>query len=228
LLSTNLREFIMGLEQRQKIPEEKDIILVHATETTDLSKILRDVGRRCVPALVKGYVTKDHSMSTGSRTRDIMDFLQYQSLQGLPSPTLQVLGTPKLTHDQSYDALIAYFRQSPKQRDRIINLLDNPLEPDFNLAKFFRIPEPIENCDILQKGLLRPAESHEIRNGFKLPSVLRWALVSSKYSVTGFHWDSNGFYTAFEGQVGTKEWFWVPWSEKNTSILNKHPNFVRT
>jgi hypothetical protein len=144
--------------------------------------------------------------------------------QGRPPAMCQVQGRAEEHYD--YDFLIKYFKSDPDLRKAILNLLDNPGEGDPALAAGIEVPDAIETRDVIDFGIERPADPDQLRWGVKIPSYWRWLVVSSKYSVTGFHRDSKGFWTLLAPQKGIKYLFLVPPNEHNLKYLEKHSQYL--
>jgi hypothetical protein len=220
--------FVEELYKRanETLPTEgKDIIVVHAMDLLEgqLDKLLTQAVELNVPVLIRQYSPKFESMGREELMSNIETFFTYQIKKGRPPPTCQILGQG--TENLPNEFLNDYFKSDVVSRTQIINVLDNPVELDPTLIQAFKIPPDIEDTDLIDFGIKRSADSHKDRGGIKIPSYRRWALVSSEFSVTGFHRDAKGFWTAVQLQSGSKNWFWWEDQERNSDYLIKHGQY---
>jgi hypothetical protein len=118
-----------------------------------------------------------------------------------------------------YSFLIEYFRTDPEMREMILNLLDNPVDCYHDLIEAFDSPAFIALRNLIEFAIGRPDDANKIRDGVKFPSFLRWMLVGAKGSVSGFHMDLFGFWTAVLVQGGSKDWFLTEQNEANVGHL---------
>jgi len=220
--------FVQVLGDRANRPPPtvgEDILIVNASELSEgrFDRLLNKAAELKVPVLIKNYASYFGPMGKGPQTSDIIAYLTYQRDKGRPKATCQVQGGKEDKFD--YDSMIRYFKSPPESRPKILNLLDNPVDYDPDLVEKFQRPEFIKKRDLIEFGIKIPSDSHMLRGGVKIPSYRRWLLVGSRYSVTGFHRDAMGFWTAVELQKGSKDWFWVEQNEDNVGHLKRKFQF---
>ena len=200
----------------------QDILIIDAAHLSDagLNEVLTKAVELNVPVLIRKYSARFGPMGRKKLTSDILAYLIYQNENGRPAATCQVQGAEEKKFEYSF--LIDYFKSPPNLREEILNMLDNPVESDSNLTAAFESPEAIQTRDVTGFGIECPIDSHCLRAGVKIPSYRRWLLVGSQYSVSGFHRDAKGFWTAVELQTGSKDWFWAEPNEENVDHLREH------
>lgn len=228
VVKCSLRQFAEALGDRaNRTPPTvgKDIIIGDASKLTKarLAQLLNHAAELNVPFLIRNYASRFGQMGKSPQTSDIMAYLTYQRDNGRPDATVQVQGGRE--EKVNYESMIQYFNSASESRPRIWNSLDNPVECDPQLVEKFQRPAFIDDDDLIEFGLNFPRDSHMLRGGVKIPSYRRWLLVGSRFSVTGFHRDAMGFWTAVELQKGSKDWFWVEQNDENVGHLNINGQF---
>jgi hypothetical protein len=84
-------------------------------------------------------------MGRGPKTSDINSYLEHQKCRARPPPTCQIQGETIDKEHLDYLYLLAYFAMDPSLHDKVINMLDNPVEGDLQLVTDFKPPEFIIN-----------------------------------------------------------------------------------
>lgn len=224
---TSCRSFVEALGTRANQPPPtvgKDVLVVDATQLSeeDLDEVLTKAAELNVPLLIRRYASRSGPIGRKSYTSDIISYLTHQDEAKRPATTCQVQGAKE--RNFGYKFLIKYFQSDPKSRKNILNMLDNPVEVHPDLTQAFEYPEFVARRDVTEFALDRPKNANELRDGLKNPSFRRWMLASAKGSVSGFHIDGLGFWTAVElqeGEPGSKYWFWAEQNEENLDYLER-------
>jgi len=224
---TSYRKFVEELGTRANKPPPtigKDVLVVDATELPKeaLDDVLTKAAMLNVPLLIRRYASRFGPIGRKNYTAEIIPYLTHQENKKRPSTTCQVQGEKE--RNFGYKFLIKYFQTDPKSRKMILNMLDNPVEVHPDLTEGFDYPEFIARRDVTGFALERPNNAYELREGLKNPSLRRWMLVSAEGSVSGFHIDGLGFWTAVQlqkGEPGSKYWFWTEQNQANLDYLEE-------
>ena len=203
----------------------KDILVYEATRDIQLNDILSKAAELQIPVLIRNFASISDGMGKGSVMSSIMEFLQYQNQNGKPPPYCQIQREVVRGEHLTYDSLLKEFSKDPTNRSGATNVLDLPFD-HFNMQHLENFhPSPfITDRDLSDKGIPHPGDSYKLRlgEGVRLPSVRRWMLLSGDGSVSTFHRDIWGFWTAVRMSEGEKLWAWAEANEENVRIRMQH------